>query len=203
MNDANHYVQGVNLHERIASKQLCYVDGLSTGSTFKDEVIKMKAPTLKDFSNALSTALQQTTTATSSGLISRTIVLIDGIDLLLACDSNITSTDIQQVLTEVQSKVHSVIVTCAADEPLLHNTNAAATPLEHEHGSLVRSLAYQAGLVFQLRPLETGHSREVDGTVRVSRGGSWEGSERVLEEGEWLFHVKGDGGVKVWSRGEA
>lgn len=192
----------MNIHEKIDSKRLCYIDGLAGGSTTKDEVLKLKALTLKDLSNAISTALQRTMPTPDSSS-SRTIVVIDGIDFLLACDNEATSTDVQQVLTELQSKVHSVVVTCAADDPLLHKTDASATPLEHEHGELVRLLAYQAGLVFQLRPLETGHSKEVDGTVRVSRGGSWEGGEQVLEEGEWLFHVKSDSGVRVWSRGEA
>lgn len=88
--------------------------------------------------------------------------------------------------------------------------DASATPLEHEHGELVRGLAWQAGWVVQLRPLETGSAREVNGSVRVSKGGAWEGQgdeagegEAELEEGEWLFHVKGDGGVRVWGRGEA
>lgn len=133
--------------------------------------------------------------------------MIDGIDFLLACDPETTSTDVKQMLTEIQSKVHSMAVTCAADDPLLHNTDASATPLEHEHGTFIRQLAYQARLIFQLRPLETGHSKDVNGTIRVSRGGAWEsadrGSLRELEEGEWLYHIRGDGLVKVWGRGEA
>lgn len=142
-----------------------------------------------------------------SAASSKTVVVIDGIDFLLACDPDITSTDVRQLLTEIQSKVSSMTVTCAADDPLLHNMDASATPIEQEHGAFVRQLAYQARLVFQLRPLETGHSKEVNGTVRVSRGGAWESvdgvSSRELEEGEWLYHVRGDGMAKVWGRGEA
>lgn len=163
-------------------------------------MIKLKSLTLKDLSNAISTAMQSTTS-------SKTVVVIDGIDFLLACDPDITSTDVKQLLTEIQSKVYSMVVTCAADDPLLHNIDASATPIEHEHGALVRQLAYQARLIFQLRPLETGHSKDVNGTIRVSRGGAWEStdrpSSRELDEGEWLYHVKGDGLVKVWGRGEA
>lgn len=193
--------------EKIAAKQVCYIDGLSTVATASDtksEVIRLKSLTLRDLSNAVSAAMQAVSSQTGS---SKTIVVIDGLDFLLACDPGITSIDVQQTIVEIQSRVHSMAVTCAADDPLLHNMDASATPIEHEHGTFVRQLAYQARLVFQVRPLETGHSKDVNGTIRVSRGGAWESadgaSSRELEENEWLHHVRGDGTVKVWGRGEA
>lgn len=134
---------------------------------------------------------------------------MDGIDLLLAIDPVATPLSIQHFLTDLQSKVHNVIVTCAADEPLLHNAGTAATPLEYEYGVLIRGLGYQASWVIGLRELETGFSAEVDGTVRVGRGGGWiggveeKGDAAELEGGEWLFRVGGNGGVRVWGRGEA
>ena len=98
-----------------------------------------------------------------------------------------------------------MVITCAADSALLHNIEASATPLEMEHAILARSLAYNARWLFQLRPLETGQSREVSGSVRISHGGAWDDDveEGGMSEGEWLFHVKGDGNVRVWGRGEA
>lgn len=70
----------------------------------------------------------------------------------------------------------------------------------------------------QLRGLETGAARDVDGVLRISRGGAAEEVEagqgglsglrrEVPEEfewteGEWLYQVKGDGNVKLWARGE-
>lgn len=109
------------------------------------------------------------------------------------------------MLLDLQRRAQNIIVTCAADSALLHNTESSATPLEIEHASLARSLAYGAEWVFQLRPLETGQSKEVSGSVRLSRGGAREIVEGVkdLEEGEWLYHVKGNGSVTVWGRGEA
>lgn len=99
-----------------------------------------------------------------------------------------------------------MVVTCAADSALLHNIEASATPLEIEHSKFVRSLAHAASWVFQLRPLETGQSREVSGSVRISRGGAWDEDDDEREElggGEWLYQVKGDGSVRVWGRSEA
>jgi len=47
----------------------------------------------------------------------------------------------------------------------------------------------------------------VTGVVRISRGG--DNKEDDVEEGqddlpdaEWLYQVKGDGSVRVWSRGD-
>lgn len=187
-----------------------YVDGLSTDSVAPEsprEIIRLKSLALDDVRSAIYTALQTISNQANDSSVRKTTIIIDGIDFLLACNPDALSTDVQQALTEIQCEAHSVVVTCAADSPLLHNTDASATPIEHEHGSLVRQLGYQARLIFQLRPLETGHSKDVNGTVRVSRGGAWESADtetpRELEDGEWLYHVKGDGTVKAWGRGEA
>lgn len=131
--------------------------------------------------------------------------MLDGLDFLLASQPGISTLEVQQLLLDLQMRAHSVIVTCVADSALLHNTEASATPLEIEQSNLVRSLAHNAQLVFQLRPLETGQSKEVTGSVRVSRGGAWDVEEgsTELEDGEWLYHLSGGGMVKVWGRGEA
>ncbi len=71
-------------------------------------------------------------------------------------------------------------------------------------------MAHQAARVLQLRGLDTGAARDVSGVLRVSKGGA--GVERLEggretsveeeEEREWLYQVKGDGSVRVWTRGE-
>ena len=81
----------------------------------------------------------------------------------------------------------------------------------------------------QVRGLDTGGSRDVGGVVRICRGGvgleeeetedeeeevgeegkeaaaqnhrSGENGEERWEEGEWLWEVKRDGGLRVWERG--
>lgn len=51
-----------------------------------------------------------------------------------------------------------------------------------------------------MRLLDTGTARDVSGVVRISRGGGALDS-RAIEEREYLYHVGGDGGVKVFERG--
>ncbi|KAF7512283.1 hypothetical protein GJ744_001851 [Endocarpon pusillum] len=76
-------------------------------------------------------------------------------------------------------------------------------------------MAHQAERVVQLRGLDTGAARDVSGVLRFSNGGAaaaaaaglegTEGGEAAVkeeEEGEWLYQVKGDGSVRVWTRGE-
>ena len=158
--------------------------------------------TLKDLDLCLASAIKVLSAQDAS---SKILAFFDGMDFLLACQPKTSSSDIQQMLLEMQSRVHGVTITCAADSALLHSTDASATPLELEHTTLARGLAHQTRWLFQVRPLETGQSKEVSGSVRVSKGGAWESTEgtRDLEEGEWLFHFRNDGGVKVWGRGVA
>lgn len=190
------------MHDVLTSSKLCYVDGLSLPGRQLPGILPLETITLKDLDRCLTTAIKTLSDRNRSNKI---IVVFDGLDFLLACQPKITSHDVQQMLVELQSRVHGVVATCAADSALLHQTDAAATPLELEHTTLARGLAHQARWVFQLRPLETGQSKEVSGSVRVSKGGAWESIENatVLDEGEWLFHARNDGGVKIWGRGEA
>lgn len=61
----------------------------------------------------------------------------------------------------------------------------------------------------QLRCLDTGVAVDVSGVLRMSKGGSTsdvligngEGDQR-WEENEYLYFVQGDGGVRVFGRGE-
>lgn len=182
------------------------MDGLSTAPTTNtpgSELINLKSLTLQDLNTAVSTAIQR---STSQSATSKMTVIMDGLDFMLASQSNLQSTELLKTVVDLQHRCHTIVLTCAADSPLLHNVEASATPLELEHAVYARTLAHQARYVFQLRPLETGHSREVSGTIRASRGGAWDAavdSRDELDEGEWLYHVGSDGIVKVWGRGEA
>lgn len=138
------------------------------------------------------------------------LVAIDGLDLLLAIHSSSSLLNTKSAITPVnlasviltlctRPAVHSTIVTCSADAPLLHlqqpshggggdGTAAAAvtTPLERCHRAFVTSLAYQAERVVQLRGLDTGAARDVSGVLRVSRGGAarqWKGGRAAVVEG--------------------
>lgn len=197
-------IKAVNLQDEITSGRLCYVDGLSTSSAAATKTLfDLKQLSLRTLSTTIAAALQSLS-APADG--SKAIIFIDGLDFLLACEPLTTAIDVQHMLLDLQTRAHSLIITCAADSALMHNSDASATPLEIEHAVLVRSLAHQARWVFQLRPLETGHSKDVGGTVRISKGGGWEeagdGRSGSTEDNEWLYHIKSDGVVKVWGRGE-
>lgn len=99
--------------------------------------------------------------------------------------------------TCIQQKVHATILTVSADEPLV---SSQTTTLEKEHAAFALSLAHEAEAVLSLRLLDTGTAKDVSGVVRITRGGG--GLERAIEEREYLYHVGGDGGVKVFERGQ-
>lgn len=83
------------------------------------------------------------------------------------------------------------------------------TPMDTETSAFVVGVAHQARLVLGVRRLGTGWAGDVSGVVRVTRGGGSQGEEddgdglrrEDVEEGEWLYHIGGDGGIKVWARG--
>jgi elongator complex protein 6 len=83
-----------------------------------------------------------------------------------------------------------MILSLAADTPLLRQQS---TPLESQHSALVIGLAHQARLLMSARALSSGVAAEVSGVLRVKSDDS---------EGEWLYSLGKDGGVKVWLRGE-
>ncbi len=94
-------------------------------------------------------------------------------------------------------RVHATILTAAADEPLV---SAQTTVLEREHASFLLSLAHQAEMLLSLRLLDTGTAKDVSGVMRITRGGAE--TARSFEEHEYLYHVGGDGGVRVFERGQ-
>ena len=89
------------------------------------------------------------------------------------------------------------MVTLSADEPLI---SARTTTLEREHSAFVLSLAHEARMVMALRLLDTGTAKDVSGVMRITAGGDDTGPP--VEEHEYLYHVGGDGGVRVFERGQ-
>ncbi len=83
----------------------------------------------------------------------------------------------------------------AADDPLIKEQE---TTLEKQHAWFTLSLAHEADTVLSLRLLDTGAAKDVTGVIRITRGGSRsEGKDH-----EYLYHVGGDGGVRVFERGQ-
>ena len=61
------------------------------------------------------------------------------------------------------------------------------------------SQAHEADVVLSLRLLDTGTAKDVSGVVRITHGSGDVGAE---EDKEYLYHVLGDGGVRVFERGQ-
>lgn len=84
--------------------------------------------------------------------------------------------------------VHSLVMTVAADDALLH---AQSTTLEREHAAFATTLAHEASCVMSLRLLDTGTADDVSGVLRIT-----DADQGV----EYLYHV-GDAHVRVFERG--
>ena len=89
-----------------------------------------------------------------------------------------------------------------------HEDQPQPTDLDIAQKAFVVGLGHQANLLMQLRPLDTGVAKDVSGILRVTRGPMMEEDEEdevgcvAWKEMEVLYHVKGDGVVRLWERGE-
>lgn len=81
----------------------------------------------------------------------------------------------------------------AADDPLIKEQE---TVLEKQHAWFALSLAHEADLVISLRLLDTGTAKDVSGVIRITHRGA------RAKDHEYLYHVGGDGGVRVFERGQ-
>ncbi|KAK1826516.1 hypothetical protein QBC39DRAFT_316682 [Podospora conica] len=129
----------------------------------------------------------------------RVVVVVDGLDLLVAASGRGVDDGEgwKGVVMGWREKVHAMILTLAADEPLITAQNTA---LEKGHAAFVLSLAHEAQMVASLRLLDTGTAKDVSGVLRITGGG--DDSGHAVEEKEYLYHVGGDGGVRVFERGQ-
>lgn len=161
----------------------------------------LESPRVADIARALNAAVAQLeVTAARGGMAGKVVLVLDQPDVLLAAaaadEDGATSMALRDVVLDLREKVHATIITLAADEPLL---SAQTTALEKEHAAFVLSLAHEAEAILSLRLLDTGTAKDVSGVVRITPGGG--ALERAIEEHEYLYHVGGDGGVKVFERG--
>jgi elongator complex protein 6 len=100
-------------------------------------------------------------------------------------------------------EAHAMVLSLSADYPLV---SSHQTALEADHGAFLFSVAHQADLTMSLRLLDSGTARDVSGVVRITVGDrgaeGFQHSQRMLEDRELLYFVGGDGGVKVFERGQ-
>ncbi|KAH6628673.1 hypothetical protein F5144DRAFT_631781 [Chaetomium tenue] len=153
--------------------------------------------------------LRRSSSTTSSAAAERRVVLvIDGLDFVLAAldpslglgqslqgggDAPGTAIATKEMLMELREKTHAVIITLAADDPLIKEQE---TTLEKQHAWFALSLAHEADMVTSLRLLDTGTAKDVSGVIRITH------REARVKDHEYLYHVGGDGGVRVFERGQ-
>jgi elongator complex protein 6 len=122
--------------------------------------------------------------------------------VLLATSASADPVALNTAVLELRERVHSTVLCLASDEHFVHRQR---TPLEINQASFLLSMAHMADLVISLRGLDTGSARDVSGVLRISRVGYADGVDEGQgeEKGrELLYNVGGDGGVKVFERGE-
>jgi elongator complex protein 6 len=92
-------------------------------------------------------------------------------------------------------------MTVSADLPLVA---VHQTPLEIDHVAFLVGMAHQADFTMNLRLLDSGTARDVSGVLRITVGDQATdlASSKNLEGKELLYFVGGDGGVKVFERGQ-
>ncbi|KAI7929944.1 hypothetical protein M0657_001628 [Pyricularia oryzae] len=138
--------------------------------------------------NGIQAAIRASIDTLRGATSQKVMLIVDQPDLLLAATG--------------ATHVHATVITLSSDEPLVGLQQQ--TTLEREHASLTLSLAHEADVLLALRLLDTGTANDVSGVVRITRGGgSGGGNGRApVEEHEYLYQVGGDGGVKVFERGQ-
>lgn len=100
-------------------------------------------------------------------------------------------------------EAHAMVLSLSADYPLV---SSHQTALEADHAAFLLGVAHQADLNMSLRLLDSGTARDVSGVVRITAGDRGaediQHNQRKLEDRELLYFVGGDGGVKVFERGQ-
>ncbi|KAG8415494.1 hypothetical protein J3458_009335 [Metarhizium acridum] len=190
---------GLDLNAVNRSRRFIFVDGLtglyvpngepSTGGG-KDHVLR--GGRIDDVKKGVEKAI---TEISKEGR--KIVLVVDGMDAWLAM-GGVGALGAVNVLNSWRERVHATVVAISADDPLLHVQN---TTLEKDHAAFALSLAHEARIVMALRLLDTGTARDVSGVVRVTGGGKTDEDEAGKGEGEFLYFVAGDGGVKVFERG--
>ncbi|KAF7560747.1 hypothetical protein G7046_g3404 [Stylonectria norvegica] len=180
---------GLDLDAAEKAGRFVFVDGL-TGMFAGESATGMKGRVVR--SGELAAVQKDIEAAVADLRTTKKVLIIDQLDLLLATTSaTTTSLALQTTLLTLRSLVHTTVLSVAADTPLVASQQ---TTLEREHASLVLATAHAADAVLALRMLDTGTARDVSGVVRVTGPG-------VESEGEWLYYVAADGGVRVFERG--
>ena len=142
----------------------------------------------------------------------KVVMVLDNPDILLAL-SLTTAHDLNTFILQLRNTVHSTILVCNADLPLVTAATTSqegmqSTPIEAETAAFLVQQAHAARCVMSVRELETGAAKDVSGVLRVTRGGAaypWDDEDghgvEYVKEMEALYLVQRDGNAKVFERG--
>ncbi|KAK4168578.1 hypothetical protein QBC43DRAFT_309155 [Cladorrhinum sp. PSN259] len=201
---------GVDLEAAGRKGKFGFVDGLSglytedsrpTSTVQREETWKrtLRSGNVKDIGRAIENLLVQLKPGAAGTETRRKVILVlDGLDFLVAAASGVDNTGavaVRDMVMDLREKSHGTIITLAADDPLIKEQ---VTPLETNHACFVLSLAHDADTILSLRLLDTGTAKDVSGVIRITHGGQ----NFDTKDHEYLYNVGGDGGVRVFERGQ-
>ena len=166
----------------------------------------LSIPELSHLQSTLSSAVS----ALSSSGARKTLIVLDNPDVPLALYPHIPPLSLASLFVALHALpgVSHVLVHLQSDTPLLGaSASAPPLPLELAQHSLLVKTAHLSRRILGVRVLDTGVARDVSGVVRVTEQRvGWLGLGLESAGGddkgrEFLYQVKGDGGVKVFERG--
>ena len=203
-------MQGLNLQN---NQKFRFLDALQLG-------LGLDSAGLEGLETQISSCIQ-----TEKAADSQILLVLDGVDFVLAATDHLVQDilDFVCVVREVSrllpdgpslecrgrdvtsyQQVSATIVSVSADFPLLQVQH---TPLEVNHASFVMSISHQSTAMWAVRELDTGSAKDVSGVLRITKGPAVDENKdedpgnNTWDEKEVLYHVAGDGGVRVFERG--
>ncbi|CAL3968041.1 hypothetical protein PZA11_006916 [Diplocarpon coronariae] len=197
---------GLDLDKMGNKKRFAFVDGLSgmflprrnTAATTRIGEKVLVSQNLESVSSEIQDAIRELKDSQGSGKV---LMVIDQLDFLLAAGGEqVGVVEIGEMLLGLREITHATVISVSADQPLgaIHHT-----PLESDHALFLLGTAHQADFIMSLRLLDTGTARDVSGVLRITAGDETEQNlQKRTEERELLYLVGGDGGVKVFERGQ-
>lgn len=188
----------MDISKALDGKRLVFIDCLSEHSGQPNVLLAIDS--------TITRAIGNLAEAKPAGPI---LLVLDSPDLLLACGST-TAPQLNAFMLRLRGLAHAVVLTCSADQSLLHSatpgSDVHASPLESEGSSFLTTQAHHARMIISVRELATGAARDISGVLRATRSACAYNEEDAPEfeavvEMEALYLVQRDGGVKVFRRG--
>lgn len=193
-------IKGLDISKAIGNRQLMFIDCMA-------ELANQQRNSI--FSTIEKAITEAVARLSQSEAKSNIFLILDNPDVHLATGSA-TAQQLCFLMLKLRISVHSVLLVCSADQPLLQptisNSGLQITPLEIESSMFLTQQAHNARLVISVRELATGAAKDVSGVLRVTRSsGAYDTDEDAagskVDETEALYLVSRDGSVKVFQRG--